>query len=205
MRLSGIFLGAGARGALVGSPPPLGRGSGRLYLLARESRLATHPWRVLLIHELRGPRRGTWGPPGGLTDRTDASPLDAALREFNEETGATWQSLANFAGADFQLTRLQSPRQPPKPDEDWFMTTGLGVAQSEQALFGVTRSLAQSVRARLSHEVCGYAWLPIDEVSAVVNTGSTTTTAQMQHGGHAFRFHNFRVPRKVGEIGQRLP
>lgn len=49
---------------------------------------------------------GEWQFPGGMIDSTDASPLDAALREFREETDHTLSDYKIINTLDYRHTRL---------------------------------------------------------------------------------------------------
>ena len=49
---------------------------------------AIHDGAVLLLHRRKEPNLGLWSPPGGKVEPGE-TPLDNALRELKEETGAT--------------------------------------------------------------------------------------------------------------------
>ena len=52
-----------------------------------------HEGRILLGKRSDRPFRGLWSVPGGGREKTDASELDNAVREFCEETGVDFVSL----------------------------------------------------------------------------------------------------------------
>ncbi len=58
---------------------------------------------VLLVKDKQ---KGEWQFPGGIIDPTDASPLDAALREFREETDHTLVDYKIMNTFDYRQTRL---------------------------------------------------------------------------------------------------
>ena len=156
--------------ASIGAPPPLGAGSGQLYIVVPKLLIGGKDLgpAIFLIKEHRpkdAKTHNTWGPPGGETDKTDHSPLHAALREFGEEVGADWRMLANASPA-FQLVRL---RKMPRTNESWAMIVNLEAQQAENALFGEDRSkwtLNKRMNTSLSNEVGGYAFVPIKAILA---------------------------------------
>ena len=175
--------------ASVGAPPPLGNGTGQLYLMVPSmmTRQGDLGPAVLLIKEsLHG---DTWGPPGGQTDATDHSPLHAALREFEEEVGSSWLNLAN-ASAEFQLTRL---RPAPNANEAWLIRLAIDAQQAENALFGEDRSawtLSRRVNDRRSNEVNGYAFVPVSALLGSDARGNFTIgpiSAKLRDRGRTMR------------------
>ena len=175
--------------ATTGAPPPLGKGAGQLYIVVRSFKTPKGDMgpAALLIKEKK---RGVWGPPGGLTDVTDHSPLHAALREFEEEVGADWRNLAN-AAESFQIVRIM-PGGPQK-SEAWMMLVDLDASEAETALFGEDRS-GWSLEKRmmpttpLSNEAIGYAFVTLDALAnADVNTGAfkiRNHTQTLRHVGY---------------------
>ena len=163
----------------TGAPPPMGPGSGQLFLVVRSLLMPNGgdlgP-AVLQIREHRpkDPRvHDTWGPPGGKTDRTDHSPLHAALREFNEEVGVPIDMLrlANIAGR-FYYARL---RGSPNANEAWMLFVDSDANTVENALFGEDRSgwsLYKRLNTPCSNEVGGYALIPIDALLNVDRNGN---------------------------------
>jgi len=162
----------------TGAPPPLGPGSGQLFLVVRSLPMANGTDlgpAVLLIKESRPKDPKThlkWGPPGGNTDKTDHSPLHTALREFGEETGgADWRNLANASGL-FQIARLG---RTPKKSEAWMMLVDLDATAAESALFNQDRSswnLSKRMRTPLSSETMGYAFVPLADVLKADQAGN---------------------------------
>jgi 8-oxo-dGTP pyrophosphatase MutT (NUDIX family) len=158
----------------TGAPPPMGPGSGQLFLVVRSLLMSNGgdlgP-AVLQIREHRpkDPKvHNTWGPPGGKTDRTDHSPLHAALREFKEEVGVPIDMLrlANIAGR-FYYARL---RGSPNANEAWMLFVDSDANTVENALFGEDRSgwtLYKRLNKFCSNEVVGYAFISLD---ALLNT-----------------------------------
>jgi len=146
----------------VDAPPPHGKGTGTLYLVAPllvagGKNLGPA---VLLVKESR--HHNTWGPPGGETDKTDHSPLHAALREFNEEVSRDWRNVANVCKG-FRLVCVHQSQD--KAHESWCMIADVPVAQVENALFGEDRSnhtLGRRMNTTLRKgETGGYAWVPL--------------------------------------------
>lgn len=153
----------------VGAPPPMGKGTGFVYLIANAA------WgpSALLIKETR--HSGKWGPPGGMTDKTDHSPLDCALREFNEETGSDWRKVWNAVmtqqTSSFSLTRVHpTPGACPAASESWMLYTGINVTDVEKALFGANKRLSEQVNTRLSNEASGYAFVSLRDLATCGGT-----------------------------------
>ena len=158
----------------TGAPPPMGPGSGQLFLVTRSLLMPNGvdlgP-SVLQIRENRpkDPKvHNTFGPPGGKTDRTDHSPLHAALREFKEEVGVPIDllRLANTAGR-FCYARL---RASPGANEAWMLFVDADANTVENVLFGEDRSgwtLYKRLNTPCSSEVAGYAFVAID---SLINT-----------------------------------
>ena len=162
----------------TGAPPPLGSGSGQLFLVVRSLPMPNGTDlgpAVLQIREHR-PKdvkvHKTWGPPGGKTDRTDHSPLHAALREFKEEVGVPIDvlKLANLVGR-FCFARL---RGSPGANEPWMLFIDSDANTVENALFGEDRSgwtLYKRMNTPCSNEVGGYAFVPLAALLNVDRSG----------------------------------
>jgi 8-oxo-dGTP diphosphatase len=72
---------------------------------------AVHEERVLLLHRKKEPNLGLWSPPGGKVEQGE-TPLENALRELTEETGAV--------GLNARLSAVVSERDAVR-DEDWLL------------------------------------------------------------------------------------
>ena len=183
----------------TGAPPPLGPGNGQLYLVVRSfatPRGDVGP-AVLLIDHADG---SGWGPPGGLTNRTDHSPLHAALREFGEEVGADWRNLANAADY-FQIVRVMPG--PHERSEAWMMLVDLDAAAAEEALFRQDRSgwtLEKRMKTPLSTETSGYAFVTLD---ALMSADKKTGAFKLRNHTRKLRFsHLVRLQAEL--IAERL-
>jgi ADP-ribose pyrophosphatase YjhB (NUDIX family) len=189
--------------ASVGAPPPLGRGTGFL-LVVTDSNVVGKSGRktelgrsVLLIKEKRG---GLWGPPGGMTDKTDHSPLHSATREFSEEVGADWRSLANKASQLVFLRLRPELRQPPRADETWCLYTSLSAQDAEAALFPDNRSnwtLTNRMNYAGSKDAAGYAFVPVSALEK-----ADKKTGEFRLGVHTAKLRDVR---RTLEALTRLP
>ena len=178
-RLSDV-LAAGQRHLVTtGAPPPLGRGSGQLYLVVKSLLMPdgtdAGPAALLIReHRPKDPKvHDTWGPPGGKTDATDHSPLHGALREFKEEVGVPIDllRLANLVGR-FYYVRL---RPDPSANEAWMLFIDSDAKTVENALFGQDRSgwnLWKRMNTKLSNEVSGYAFVSLDALLKMDRSGN---------------------------------
>lgn len=170
----------------VGAPPPNGKGTGFLYVIANANNVGgvNLGRSVLLIKEKKkkGDTKHLWGPPGGETDKTDHSPLHAALREFSEEVGADWRSIANKA-PQIAFVRLQpDPKLDASANEVWAMFTNLSTQEIENAIFKDDRSgwtLTQRINYAGAKDSVGYAFVPVGAVLA-----ADKTTDDFQIGPH---------------------
>ena len=165
----------GSHTARVGAPPPLGRGTGFLYVVARTNIVGGVDLgkSVLLIKEKR---TNEWGAPGGMTDATDHSPLHAAMREFSEEVGADWRRLANGTQM-IEFVRIRPAfGVPPTANESWGLLTGMSAQDIEALLFEDDRSkwpLSKRMNYRGAKDSAGYAIVPIaDVLNADPRTGA---------------------------------
>lgn len=156
----------------IGAPPPMGKGSGQVYLVTTSMKVGSKNVGPALLLVKETNHNDSWGPPGGQTDRTDHSVMFAALREFNEEVGADWTMLANSIG---KMTLLRLKNQPSK-NEGWVILVETDAQTAENALFGQDRSkwkLSTRMKTKLSQETGGYAFVALSEiVNADPNSGA---------------------------------
>ena len=151
---------------MTGAPPPLGPGTGFLFVVANSNVVKGTDLgkSVLLIKEKN---TGLWGPPGGQTDKTDHSPLHAAMREFSEEVGADWRRLANKAPQIAFVRIRPTVGAPAKPNESWALFTNLSALDSESVLFADDRS-GWTLTKRINHagakDSAGYAFIPVRDI-----------------------------------------
>ena len=177
--------------AQTGAPPPLGPGTGQLYLVTRSLLMggSTDLGPAMLL--IKEKKSGLWGPPGGNTDKTDHSPLHAALREFGEETGADWRMLAN-AASDFQLRKIAQSGT--GASQSWMMLVDTDAQATENALFGADRSqwkLWQRMNTLLSSETAGYAFVPL---KALANADPKSGTFKLGQHTATLRYAKFTLP-----------
>lgn len=180
----------------IGSPPPLGKGSGFLYLVVPQLRVngTNRGPAVLMIKETF--HNGTWGPPGGETDKTDHSPMYAALREFGEEVGADYRMLAK-ACSEFQLVRIHVGKS--GKNETWAMIVDLEAGACENALFKDNRThwkLSKRMHTHLSNETSGYAFV---ELSAIL--GADATTGEFAIGPYTSKL---RLTRRTMQAAKKI-
>lgn len=168
----------------TGAPPPLGSGSGRLWLvvpnMVDDSGTVVATYGVLMVKETH--HGDTWSPPGGNTSSKDHSTLHAALREFREETGARSNpeglvtSIAATCPAPHscsaQYVRI-NPRigEPRRAHEDWALVLkgpkNLDTRLVETYLWGYDPARAswtdaQKSTKHLSSETGGYIWMDLE-------------------------------------------
>jgi 8-oxo-dGTP pyrophosphatase MutT (NUDIX family) len=108
---------------------------------------------VLLIHHKKLER---WLQPGGHIEPTDATPLDAARREVEEETGIS--GTIPLATGLFDIDVHDIPARPNEPGHEHFDLRVL-LGASETAL--VTND-----------EVAGGRWVPLDELATLATDES---------------------------------
>ena len=198
LRAPSIFDDDFDRPVSLGAPPPLGKGSGFLLVVANSNVVKNTDLgkSVLLIKEKQS---GLWGPPGGLTDKTDHSPLHAAMREFSEEVGADWRRLANKTG-QIAFARVRPvPGTAPSPNETWALYTKLSAQQVEAALFTDNRSgwtLTQRMNYMGSKDAAGYAFVSVNALSKV-----DMKTGDFKIGSHAVKLRDpKRTLQAVGNL-----
>lgn len=183
----------------TGAPPPLGSGSGRLWLvvpnMVDDSGKTVATYGVLMVKETH--HCNTWSPPGGNTSKADHSTLHAALREFREETGAKSNpeglvtSIAATCPAPHscsaQYVRIH-PRigEPRKANEDWALVLkgppNLTTKLVETYLWGYDPARASMTNAQKSNHWCsketgGYLWMDLEGLARWKDTKQSHPTS----------------------------
>ena len=102
---------------------------------------------VLLVHHKRLQR---WLQPGGHIEIGDASMLDAARRELDEETGATLDQRVQAQLAGVDVHEIPAARGEP-------------THAHHDVMFCM---VAANLEVRVSEESHDVAWIPIDELDA---------------------------------------